>query len=120
LGTLAQTQGARSVIATLWQVADVGTGEFMRRLYQKRAEGLTKAEALRRGQVDFIQHGDSLVLDVERGKRVVFGDSKSRPDAHKDRKTPYAHPYFWAPFILMMGNGCNAMPGKVDPHIKGA
>lgn len=72
LGWLAQRQGAESVLATLWPVADVSTGIFMQAMYQLRQdENLTKAEALRRAQLAFIQ-----------SKRL-------------------SHPFFWAPFILM-------------------
>ena len=74
-GALAQKQGAKSVIATLWQVADVSTGLLMQNLYRVREEsqGMTKVEALREAQLRFLR-GDHL---------------------------SYRHPFFWAPFILM-------------------
>jgi CHAT domain-containing protein/Tfp pilus assembly protein PilF len=74
-GALAQKQGAKSVIATLWQVADVSTGLLMQNLYRVREEsqGMTKVEALRESQLKFLR-----------------GDHPS-----------YRHPFFWAPFILM-------------------
>jgi len=71
-GGLAQRQGAKAVLATLWPVADKGTGIFMKNMYQYHQEQkLTKIEALRKAQVEFI---------------------------HSDK---YSHPFFWAPFILM-------------------
>jgi CHAT domain-containing protein/Flp pilus assembly protein TadD len=71
-GWLAQRQGAQAVLATLWPVADRSTAEFMLNLYSSRqSEGLTKAAALQRTQIQFI------------------------------RSQSYAHPFFWAPFILM-------------------
>jgi CHAT domain-containing protein len=77
-GALAQRQGAQAVLATLWPVADQSTGRFMQQLYRTRqAAGAggrpdsSKVQALRQTQLDFL-------------------------------KTPrYAHPYYWAPFILM-------------------
>ena len=76
LGILAQNAGARSVIATLWSVADTSTALFMQEFYALRQRGdLTTAEALRRAQLAF--------LDPER----------------QDER--YDHPYYWAPFILM-------------------
>lgn len=74
-GALAQKQGAKSVIATLWQVADVSTGILMQNLYRVREEsqGMTKVEALREAQLRFLR------------------------GAHPS----YRHPFFWAPFILM-------------------
>jgi CHAT domain-containing protein/Tfp pilus assembly protein PilF len=74
-GALAQNQGARGVLATLWAVADKSTGLFMQWFYRIReGEGATKAEALRQAQIVFIRGGS---------------------------QTHYTHPYYWAPFILM-------------------
>lgn len=71
-GWLAQRQGAKAVLATLWPVADKSTAEFMGALYGHLKTGkITKAEALRKTQIAFINS-----------------------DA-------YAKPVFWAPFILM-------------------
>ena len=65
----------------------------MPEMYRLReSQKLSKAEALRQAQVEFIH-----------GKRAT-----GRPDAQRaarrtvaDSQTPFAHPYFWAPFILM-------------------
>jgi CHAT domain-containing protein len=55
-GVLAQRQGAKAVMATLWKVADRSTGQFMQLLYRLREEKkLTKADALRRVQEMFIR-----------------------------------------------------------------
>jgi CHAT domain-containing protein len=71
-GVIAQQQGAKAVLATLWPVADQSTAKLMAEMYRRRQEQkLTKTEALRQAQL--------LLL------------SQSR----------YAHPFYWAPFILM-------------------
>lgn len=71
-GALAQRQGARAVIATLWPVADESTGQLMQSFYRiRQGDRVTKAEALRRAQLELLDNGR------------------------------YAHPFFWAPFILM-------------------
>ncbi|MCW5699894.1 MAG: tetratricopeptide repeat protein [Rhodospirillales bacterium] len=71
-GWLAQQQGAQSVLATLWPVADESTAQFMATLYdQRQAKGQTKAAALQATQIEFL------------------------------RSDTYAHPFYWAPFILM-------------------
>ncbi len=55
-GVLAQKQGAKAVLATLWKVADRSTGLFMQEFYRLRQERkLTKAEALSRAQDSFIR-----------------------------------------------------------------
>lgn len=72
---LAQRQGAKAVVATLWPVADASTQRLMQNFYRLRESGggMSKVEALRQAQVALIS-----------GNR-------------------YSHPYFWAPFI-MIGN----------------
>ena len=71
-GVLAQRQGAKAVLATLWTVADESTATLMADLYRRRqSDSLTKIEALRQAQT-------AMML-----------------------RTKYAHPYYWAPFILM-------------------
>ena len=71
-GWLAQRQGAKAVLATLWSIADESTSRFMQRLYRLREEReLSKAAAVAQVQREFI----------------------AAPEL--------AHPFFWAPFILM-------------------
>jgi CHAT domain-containing protein len=79
-GELAQKEGARAVIATLWAVNDPSTATFMQKFYEFRVqnpqEPISKAAALKKAQMAFLH------------KEVTAPD--------KD----YTHPYFWAPFIL--------------------
>jgi CHAT domain-containing protein len=74
LGVLAQRRGAKSVMATLWDVDASATSDFMPYFYRFRKEDRTAAEALRKTQAKFIE-----------------GRTKGN----------LRHPYFWAPFILM-------------------
>ncbi len=106
LGALAQEQGAKSVMATLWSVYDSTTGRLMQRFYEDREKRhLTKADALREAQLAFIR-GDAadggVSLATDRGSQKTVRDPEPGRLAYKpDPKTPYAHPYYWAPFILM-------------------
>jgi CHAT domain-containing protein len=78
MGVLVMKQGARSVLATLWQVSDQSTADFMQRLYASQAAGpLSKAKAIQQIQRAFIQ-----------------AEKSGLPGY-------YAHPFHWAPFILM-------------------
>ncbi len=68
-----QYAGARSVLASLWEVDDAATAELMRLFYGHIGRGVPKAEALRLAQVELL------------------------------RRRPTAAPYFWAAFQLMGG-----------------
>lgn len=76
-----QYAGARSVIASLWSVADRTTAELMIRFYRHLRSGLSKDEALRAAQMELIR-GPIEVTD-ENGK-VIKIDASS--------------PYYWAAF----------------------
>ena len=106
---LAQDQGAKGVLATLWPVADRSTGELMKHFYRLHADqsGMTKAEALRQAQLLFLR-GQSIagtLEDTTRGMRVRQVDTEAdigdKDPFTADGKNPYTHPFYWAPFILM-------------------
>ena len=79
-GALAQRQGAGAVLATLWPVADASTGRFMRLVYTQRQTGTPgKGDALRAAQLAFL---------------------RSEP-ARGERDARLAHPFHWAPYVLM-------------------
>jgi CHAT domain-containing protein len=97
LGTTAQLKGAKAVISTLWAVNDASTGRLMGDFYKRWAQGagkVTKVEALRLAQLDLLQ-----------GKMTPTGDVAGRgfDRADQGQAAPkgYAHPYYWAPFVLM-------------------
>jgi CHAT domain-containing protein len=97
LGTTAQLKGAKAVISSLWEVNDASTGELMGDFYRRWAEGagkVTKVEALREAQ-----------LDLLRGKVMPQADASGRGfgavRAVQNLPAGYAHPYYWAPFVLM-------------------
>ncbi|NEQ31066.1 MAG: CHAT domain-containing protein [Leptolyngbya sp. SIO4C5] len=72
LAGVAMRSGARSTLATLWQIDDEATSELMTNFYQILGEAeLSKAETLRQAQLKML----------ERSER--------------------AHPYYWAPFVLI-------------------
>jgi CHAT domain-containing protein len=124
---LAQRLGAASVMATLWPVADSSTPWLMREFYQTResASGLNKAEAVKRAQLALlsgtaraeplpdVQKGAPSPVriivgpkenkrdDSVRGIETIFVDEKDAPAFKRDNRKPFAHPYYWAPFILI-------------------
>jgi CHAT domain-containing protein/tetratricopeptide (TPR) repeat protein len=86
----------KSVLASLWSVSDASTALLMQQFYQHLAQGKTKAEALQLIQQDFIQ-GKLTVNDAE-------GLNRAGGRRHLEGQLPVnslAHPYYWAPFILI-------------------
>ncbi|NET87421.1 MAG: CHAT domain-containing protein [Kamptonema sp. SIO1D9] len=72
LAGVAVRAGARSTVASLWYVSDEGTSLLMTNFYRELTNsGISKAEALRRAQVQ------------------VLAEEK------------FAHPYFWSAFVLV-------------------
>ena len=105
---LAQRQGAEAIIASLWPVADASTSRLMREFYLLRDEhpGMSKAEAIRQAQLTLLRGAEQQATPDEKKKRSELvsqtNDRVSNQLPFKaDPKAPYAHPYFWAPFILI-------------------
>lgn len=71
LAQAALLSGARSVVASQWEVNDKATAEFMGRFYKRLAEGESKAGALRKAKLDLL-HSNS-----------------------------FSHPRYWAAFVLI-------------------
>lgn len=75
LAGVAIRAGARTTLASLWQINDASTAEFMIQFYQELNRGqVTKAEALRNTQLAFLQQSTD---------------------------SDYNRPYHWAAFILV-------------------
>lgn len=97
LGMLLQGQGAAAVLATLWSVADASTAQFMRSLYTLREQQrLSRAQALRDAQLAMIRGAGGPADGTQRG-----ASRQAEGSAAADPSRPYAHPYYWAPFVLM-------------------
>ncbi|NEP58104.1 MAG: CHAT domain-containing protein [Symploca sp. SIO2G7] len=71
LGGIAARAGVRSVLSTLWPAKNNFDTEFMARFYEKLSQGVTKAQAVRDTQRDFISEGR------------------------------YEIPYYWANYVLV-------------------
>ena len=106
LGMLAQRQGALAVVASLWAVADESTARLMQQFYRNRIgnQKLTKAEALRQAQLALLK-GDIKPADgslkPDRSSKLAGEQGKGLPEFKPVPNAPYAHPYYWAPFILI-------------------
>jgi CHAT domain-containing protein len=69
--------GAQSVVASLWNVNDAATAEFMKHLHRQLRRGVARDQALRQAKLAVMQTPD----------------------------TPWRHPYFWAAFVLIGDSG---------------
>ncbi len=104
-GVIAQKKGAGAVMASLWPVMDESTQLFMREFYRLKSvkANITKADTLREAQLALLRGQirggplKSTVTNLDRGTAGVA----SQPRFETDPNAPFAHPYFWAPFILI-------------------
>ncbi len=122
---LAQRLGANSVMATLWSVADSSTPLLMRDFYRnKKNKNMSKADALREAQIALLKGKPTaeiinsqtnksrikiVITEIRQEKTAkilamrskVFSFSKrDAPEFIPDDKKPFAHPFYWSPFIL--------------------
>jgi CHAT domain-containing protein len=110
-----QLAGARSVCLSLWSVNDLSTALLMERLYQnllgKRAglkAPLGKAAALAEAKQwlrtlsrpEALKRAEAIGAGLERGPGARELPRLGVP-AGPAEEPPYAHPYFWAGFILV-------------------
>lgn len=63
--------GARSVVATLWNLNDRFAAEFVPRFYTELNQGHSSEEALRRAKVAYVNH------------------------------PPYSHPFYWSSLVML-------------------
>jgi hypothetical protein len=69
--------GARSIVTTLWRVADGPAADFMRLFYTHLARGETKAESLRAAKLSFLRSGTELALPRYWAAFIITGDAEA-------------------------------------------
>jgi CHAT domain-containing protein/tetratricopeptide (TPR) repeat protein len=103
----AEQHGADSVLASLWAVADRPTRLLMAAFYRNRVEHpeWTKLRSLKEAQRTLI-HG-KIDAGMTASDRSIIPESvksahgsSNAPHFRIDPSKPFAHPYYWAPFIL--------------------
>lgn len=102
-GVIAQQNGAKAVMATLWPVVDESTSKFMAEFYRLKKENpqMTKTEAIRLAQKQMIEGKiiNSGTAGKCRADEFVTGGKETTFKC--DPNAPFSHPYFWSPFVLI-------------------
>jgi CHAT domain-containing protein len=104
-----QRMGAKSVLASLWPVADESTSLLMQKFYSRwQDQGWTlKGEALRQSQLDMlsgnIKHNTSNREnpDSRTSDDFVSVQSPTAKPFKTLKNAPFAHPFYWSPFVLI-------------------
>lgn len=99
---------ARAVMATLCKVTDDSTAQLMRSFYSLRAQAqpLSRAQALRQAQLTMLEGtprpnpASSRIPDADRQASRPGHPAPDTGVQPVDPARPFAHPYFWAPFVL--------------------
>ncbi len=101
--------GTPTVVMSLWQVDDGATALLMRRFYENLAsDGVDKAEALReakywlrrlwQSELEALQESDPQLMTLM--NRGVGTKPQESPKGERKDFRPFAHPHYWAAFIL--------------------
>jgi CHAT domain-containing protein len=93
-GVLAQRQGAKAVVATLWPVEDASTQELMQTFYRLRdtQPGISKAEALRQAQLRLLTGTGPLVATSNAPERGLQTRSESTTESMAAQTRFVRHP----------------------------
>ena len=95
---LAVQAGAKSALASLWYVSDLGTLALMGEFYDQLGDSLVKAEALRQTQLQMIQGKvkiDNRQVELSNGERLDL------PKDFPAGTLSLSHPYYWSAFTLI-------------------
>ena len=97
IGGVAIRSGAKSVLASLWSVSDVGTAPLMISFYSGFQAAASKAVALQKAQLSLIHKQ----VRVEKGKIKGVTGLADIPLPQAGESVNLSHPYYWSPFILV-------------------
>ena len=106
LAEVIQAKSGKAVLAALWAVVDESTPLLMSEFYRLRKENpkMTKAEAMQKVQKAFVT-GELKPSEEYIEKLSKYFDAKNNSSDEStfkfDKHAPFAHPYFWSPFVLI-------------------
>ncbi|WP_432812383.1 CHAT domain-containing protein [Pantanalinema sp. GBBB05] len=95
---LAVKTGAKSALASLWNISDEGTAGLMAEFYQQLRRSLIKAGALQQAQIALLQEK----VHLQQGKLVWSGGALPLPkELTENGNRNFSHPYYWAAFTMI-------------------
>lgn len=90
--------GAKSALASLWNISDEGTASLMAEFYQQLRRSLIKAGALQRAQIALLKEK----VHLQQGKLVWSGGALPLPkELTENGNRNFSHPYYWAAFTMI-------------------
>ena len=90
--------GAKSALASIWNVSDTGTLALMSEFYRQMGSTSTKAEALRQAQLKMLR-GEVRVEDEM--LHLSRGDIKLPAELNREEVSDLSSPYYWAAFTMV-------------------
>ncbi len=95
---VAVRSGAKSVLASLWSVSDLGTTPLMLSFYSNFQSAPSKAIALRKAQLSLLQGQVKIVNNQIQG---IKGVTNANLKSDRSGTINLSHPFFWSAFILV-------------------
>ena len=97
LATEMQYEGVRTVLATLWPVADQSTAAFMAGFYDELRNGAGRSEALHSVQRRFTRSEDLTAVTASLRGFAAYSEDAKPPTSYGG----YTHPFYWAGFQMI-------------------
>jgi CHAT domain-containing protein len=98
-GGVAVASGAKSVLASLWYVSDLGTLALMNEFYHALLKNPIKSQALRQAQLKLLTGETKL-----KSGQLILSDGQQislPPDLAKSPDQNFTDPFYWAAFTLI-------------------
>ncbi|MEL7226034.1 MAG: CHAT domain-containing protein, partial [Cyanobacteria bacterium J06576_12] len=97
---LAIASGARSAMASLWSVSDVGTLALMNEFYAQLGNAPTKSSALQQAQRVLLQ-GDVRIDSGQLMGSELAGSLDLPSGLEPNFASDFSHPYYWSSFTMI-------------------
>ena len=94
---LALQAGAKSALASLWDISDTGTLAFMSNFYEQLKVAPIKAEAVRQTQIAMIENQ----LRKEGSQIISSTGNVPLPEDLLHENVDLSHPFYWAAFTIV-------------------